>query len=105
MPKPADFDATFKTLRALLKPKRHFVVVADKPGKALPRHEDVEDEIRRRDLVGGAEIREHVSSTDPRLRRAARCEGGLAVAAEVDAGEVVLQLHGDRSRALKELKA
>jgi len=31
---PADFEATFKTLRALLKPyERHFVVIVDKPGK------------------------------------------------------------------------
>ena len=34
VPKHADFEATFKTLRALLKPyQRHFVVIVDKPGK------------------------------------------------------------------------
>ena len=34
MPNPAGFDATFKTLRALLKTyERHFVVVVDKAGK------------------------------------------------------------------------
>jgi hypothetical protein len=34
MTKSDDFDATFKTLRALLKPyERHFVVIVDKPGK------------------------------------------------------------------------
>ena len=32
MPKPAGFEATFKTLRALLKPyERHFTVIVDKP--------------------------------------------------------------------------
>ena len=34
MPTPADFEATFETLRALLKPyERHFVVLVNKPGK------------------------------------------------------------------------
>ena len=34
MTKSDDFDATFKTLRALLKPyERHFVVIVDEPGK------------------------------------------------------------------------
>src|SRR5712691_10930987 len=34
VPKHADFEATFKTLRALLKPyQRHFVVIVDKPGE------------------------------------------------------------------------
>jgi hypothetical protein len=32
VPKPAGFEATFKTLRALLKPyERHFTVIVDKP--------------------------------------------------------------------------
>ena len=33
MPNTADFEATFTTLRALLKPyERHFIVIVDKPG-------------------------------------------------------------------------
>jgi hypothetical protein len=63
MLKPADFEATFKTLRALLKPyERHFVVVADKPGKYYLATKTSKTRSGAAIWFGGAEIKKNYVS-------------------------------------------
>jgi hypothetical protein len=75
VPKPDAFQATFDTLRALLKPyERHFVVIVDKPGKYYLSTKTSKTASGSAIYFGGAEIKKNYVSlhlipvyADPKL--------------------------------------
>ena len=60
MPKSAEFEATFETLRALLKPyERHFAVIVNKPAKYYLACKTSKTSSGAGIWFGGAEIRKN----------------------------------------------
>jgi hypothetical protein len=63
VPKPADFEATFATLRALFKPyERHFTVIVDRPGKYYLASKTAKTASGAAIWFGGAAIRKNYVS-------------------------------------------